>query len=114
MNFEQKMQQYIQVDNKLKELYSQMVEMRETKAQISKSLTSYAETHDMTHKPIQIKDEKLRFVTTRVATPLSCKYVEKCLGELIPNEAQVKKIIDHIKTKREIKSIQEIKRYPHT
>jgi hypothetical protein len=55
-------------------------------------------------------NNKLKFVTTNVAQPLTFKYVEKSLGEIIKNETQVKQIVDYLKQKREIKPVSEIKR----
>jgi dihydroorotase len=42
---------------------------------------------------------------------LTFKYLEKTLGEIIKNESQVKLIMEHIKQKREIKVVPEIKRF---
>jgi hypothetical protein len=46
-----------------------------------------------------------------LAEPLTFKYLEKALGEIIQNESQVKLIIEKLKQKRNIKTIPEIKRY---
>jgi dihydroorotase len=42
--------------------------------------------------------------------PLTFKYIEKTLGEVIKNESQVKLIMEHLKLKRETKIVSEIKR----
>jgi Family of unknown function (DUF5760) len=60
---------------------------------------------------VQISDGKLKFAQTRVTAPLTLKYVEKSLGEIIKNETQVKQIMDYLKQKRESKIVPEIKRF---
>jgi hypothetical protein len=61
-------------------------------------------------KGITISDGKLRFVETHNAQPLTFKFLETCLKELISNEEQVHKIITYIKNKREITITHDIKR----
>jgi hypothetical protein len=46
-----------------------------------------------------------------VPAPLTYKYLETSLGEIIKNETQVKQIINYLKEKREIKLVSEIKRF---
>ena len=46
-----------------------------------------------------------------VPAPLTFRYIEKSLGEVIKNESQVKQIVEYLKNKREIKSVSEIKRF---
>ena len=58
-----------------------------------------------------LKTGKLKFTNTKVPEPLTFKYLEKTLGEVIKNENQVKLIMEHIRQKREIKVVPEIKRF---
>jgi hypothetical protein len=53
----------------------------------------------------------LKFAQSKVTNPLTFKYLEKCLGEVIRNENQVTQILDYVKKQREIKTIYEIKRF---
>ena len=71
----------------------------------------YAETNNLKNTSIQISDGKLKFISTKVANPLTFKYIEKSLGEVIKNENQVKQIVDYLKNNRDIKVTQEIKRF---
>ena len=85
MSFDQNMQQYIQTENKIKDIYSQLITLRETKARLTHDLVQYAEKND------------------------SFKYVESCLGEIIPSKEQVTKIVEYLKKKRDIKRVHEIR-----
>jgi len=60
---------------------------------------------------IQISDGKLKFVQLKETQPLTFKYLETCLKEIIKNEEQVNKIVDYIKNKREVKYVADIKRF---
>ena len=109
MSFDQNMQQYIQTENKIKEIYSQLITLRETKARLTYDLVQYAEKNDLLGKTIPFQKAKIRFVTSQVASTLSFKYGESCLGEIIPSKEQVTKIVEYLKKKRDIKRVHEIR-----
>jgi hypothetical protein len=111
MNFEKDIQQWVSIDNQLKILNEKVKELRDKKNELSTNLTKYAETNDLSNKIIQITDGKLKFVKTRVAAPLTYKYLEKSLSDIIKNDTQVKQIIHYLKENRESKIVQELKRY---
>lgn len=111
MSFEQNIQKWVSLDNKIKILNDNLNQLREQRAELSKSLYTYAERNNLNGANIQISDGKLKFVTSKVSNPLSFKYVEKSLGEIISNEEQVKKIVNYLKDHREFKTVQELKRF---
>lgn len=111
MSFEQNIQKWVSLDNKIKILNDNLNQLREQRAELSKSLYNYAERNNLNNANIQISDGKLKFVTSKVSNPLSFKYVEKSLGEIISNEEQVKKIVNYLKENREFKNVQELKRF---
>ena len=111
MNFENKIQQWVQLDNQLKKLNDQVKHLREQKNAIETNLTSYAKTNNMTDTTIKINNDKLKFVETKQPEALTFKYLEKTLGEIIKNESQVQAIMEHIKQKRSTKIVSEIKRF---
>ena len=111
MSFEHKIQQWVQIDNQLKLLNEQVKQLREQRNSLEANLTTYAKTNQMSNTTIKVNNNKLRFVETKVPEPLTFKYLEKTLGEIIKNEAQVQLIMEHIKQKRTIKLVPEIKRF---
>lgn len=111
MSFENEVQQWVQVDNQLKKLNEQVKQLRDQRNSIENKITNYAKNNNMTNSTIKINNDKLKFVDTRVPEPLTFKYLEKTLGEIIKNEAQVNLIMQHLKQSREIKIVSEIKRY---
>ena len=108
---ENQIQQWVQLDNQLKQINEKTKELREKRNSLEKNITSYTSTNNLSNATVQISDGKLKFVNTKVPEPLTFKYLEKTLGEVIKNENQVKIIMEHIRQKREIKVVPEIKRF---
>jgi hypothetical protein len=111
MNFENQVQQWVSVDNQLKILNEKVKQLRDTRNSLSENITTYAQKNNLSNSIIQISDGKLKIANTKVQPPLTFKYVEKTLGEVISNEAQVRLIVEHLKQKRDIKIVPEIKRF---
>jgi predicted nucleic acid-binding Zn-ribbon protein len=111
MSFENKVQQWVQLDNQLKKLNEQVKQLRDQRNSLETNLTSYAKTNNMSDSTIKVNNDRLKFVDTKVPEPLTFKYLEKSLSEIIKNENQVQLIIEHIKQKRNVKIVSEIKRF---
>lgn len=111
MSFENQIQQWVQLDNQLKQLNEKTKELRDKRNVLEQNITTYASTNNLSNATVKINDGKLKFVNTKVQEPLTFKYLEKTLSEVIKNESQVKLIMEHIKQKRAIKTIPEIKRF---
>lgn len=111
MNFENQIQQWVTMDNQIKLMNDKIKEMKDKKAKITEGLLDYSKANNLSQSTVQISDGKLRFVSTKVQSPLTFRYLEKSLNEIIKNEGQIKQIMEYIKSKREVKIVQEIKRY---
>jgi hypothetical protein len=109
--FEYNIKQWIQLDNQLKVINEQSKGLREKRNELETTITNYATTNNLSKSTINISNSKLKFANTRVAEPLTFKYLEKSLGQVIKNETQVTQIMEHIKGNREIKIVPEIKRF---
>ena len=108
MNLESHIQQWVSLDNQLKLLNEKTRELREKRNNLEEQITRHAAN---ANSAIKISDGRLKLVDTRVPEPLTFKYLEKTLGEIIKNESHVKTIVEHIKKRRSVKVIHEIKRY---
>jgi len=108
--FELQIKNWVRVDNQIKILNDKLKELRENKTSLTANIMSHISTNNLTNSSIQISDGKLRFANSRIIHPLTFKYLEKTLGEIIKNDTQVKHIIKQIKEKREVSVIPEIKR----
>jgi hypothetical protein len=86
-------------------------ELREKRSNVTETIMEQANDKNLTKSVIQISDGKLKITDTKVPEPLTYKYLEKCLSEIIKSEDQVTQIMDYVKKKREIKVVSEIKRF---
>lgn len=111
MSFEEKVQKWVSLDNQIKILNDKLKQLRENKHDLNNEIMSYVDEQGLSRSTIRISDGRLRFGITRVPTPLSFKYIEGTLAEVIKNKEQLEQIVGHLKNKREIKNVQEIKRY---
>jgi hypothetical protein len=111
MSFEGQIQQWVSIDNQLKQLNEKTKDLREKRNVLEQNITTYATNNNLSNSTVQISDGRLKFTNTKIPEPLTFKYLEKTLGEVIKNESQVKLIMEHIKQKRNIKVVPEIKRF---
>ena len=110
-NFEKNIQKWVAVDNQLKIINEKAKELREEKNDLLENINVYIETNKLSNASIDISDGKLKFAQSKVTQPLTLKFVETCLTNIINDSRQVTQIMKYIKDKREKKDISEIKRY---
>ena len=112
MNFEEQIQQWISIDNQMKILNDKMKALRDKKNTISEEINTHIENTfpQGTNASVKITDGQIKFIKVKETQQLTFKYLETCLSEIIKNEEQVKKIVEYIKNKREVKYVPEIKR----
>jgi hypothetical protein len=111
MNFENQLQQWLQIDNQLKTYNEKIRVLREQRSSLTENITKYAISNNLSDKNLKMFNERIQISNTKIVEPLTFKYLEKTLGEIIQNENQVKLIIEKLKQKRNVKIIPEIKRY---
>ena len=111
MSFEQHIQQWVSVDNQMKQLTDKMKELRDKKNTLNDVIFNHVDNANLANTLVQISDGKIKFIKTKDTQQLTFKYLEICLGEIIKNEDQVNKIVEYVKNKREIKYVPEIKRF---
>lgn len=110
MSFEQQLQQWVAIDSQMKVLGDRMKDLRDKKNTLGQSINEHVETSNLLNSSVQLNDGQLRFVNIKETQPLTFKYLETCLREIIKNEDQVTKIVEYIKNKREVNYVPEIKR----
>jgi hypothetical protein len=111
MNFEQTIQQWVLLDNQVKIYNEKLKELRNKRDNIEEKLSQHALNNNLTNSVIKITDGKIKFVNTKTTCPLTFKYLEKSLGEIIKNTEQVTSIINHVRNNRECKIVPELKRF---
>jgi hypothetical protein len=111
MSFEGQIQQWVQIDNQLKQLNDKAKELRDKRNLLEQNITNHAFSNNLSDSTVKISDGRLKFVNTKVQEPLTFRYLEKTLSEIIKNESQVKLMMEHIRQKRAVKIVPEIKRF---
>ena len=86
MSFEQHLQQWVAIDNQMKVLGDRIKELRDKKNTLSQSINTHVENSNLTNTSVQLNDGQLRFVNVKETQPLTFKYLETCLREIIKNE----------------------------
>ena len=116
--FEKDLREWIELDKQHDFLQEKIRTIRERKTLLLQKITEYAKQKKLENKVIHIpnpnrtenKQDSIKICSTRVYTPLSIKYLEKTLGDIIKNESQLGQTINYIKNKREVKIVTELKR----
>jgi hypothetical protein len=111
MSFEQQIQQWITIDNQMKQLTDKMKELRDKKNMLNDTIFNHVENSNLSNTTVNISDGKIKFIKIKDTQQLTFKYLETCLHEIIKNEEQVNKIVEYIKNKRDVKYVPEIKRF---
>ena len=101
--FQENIQNWVAIDNKIKKLNQEAKELRSQKNNLTFEIFNYAEKNNLQNAVIEITDGKLKFQQNKSTSPLTFKFVESCLNQCISNEEQVKQIIKFIKQQREYK-----------
>tara|TARA_Y100001970_G_scaffold280505_2_gene389616 strand:+ start:357 stop:704 length:348 start_codon:yes stop_codon:yes gene_type:complete len=109
--FERNIQKWVAVDNQLKIVNEKAKELRDEKNDLLEDINMYIETNKLNNASIDISDGKLKFAQSKITQPLTLKFVENCLSNIINDQRQVTQIMKYIKDKREKKDVSEIKRY---
>jgi hypothetical protein len=111
MSFENQIQQWVSIDNQLKQLNEKVKELRDKRNNLEDNITTYASENNLSNATVKISDGRLKFTNTKIQEPLTFKYLERTLGEVIKNESQVKLIMEHLRQNRAVKIVPEIKRF---
>ena len=110
MSFEERIKSWVTIDNQIRLHNDKLKELRTQRNQITDTVTSYLEENSLENAKIEITGGSIGFIQNRLVPPLSLKYVEKCLSDVIANPEQVKQIMDYIKSNRDIKFSPDLKR----
>ena len=88
MSFEQHIQQWVSIDNQMKQLSDKMKELRDKKNTLNDFIFNHVDNSNLSNTSVQISDGKIKFIKTKDTQQLTFKYLEICLSEIIKNEDQ--------------------------
>lgn len=112
MNFEEKIKLWVEIDDKLKKVNDEARHLRELKNEISTKINNIVIDNTRLHEAVlEIPGGKIKFTQSKTTQPITLKYVESCLSNIIQDQEQVQQVMTYIKERREVKTISDIKRY---
>jgi hypothetical protein len=106
-----KIKEWVVLDNKIKEINNQVKQFRDQKNTVNTEVVRYVQDNNLNNAKIQISDGQLKFVNSKITHPLTFKFLEECLNDIINDKDKVNQIILYIKQQRDVKSVMDIKRY---
>ena len=110
-SFENNIKNWVNIDNQIKALNEKTRELREERNELCEEILNYAGSNNLGNATVEISDGKLKFATSRSTAPLTLRFIQKCLEDVINDTDSVGKIMKYIKSKREVRTSSDIKRY---
>ena len=110
-SFEDNIRSWVRLDNRLKTLQEEVKNLRDERTRLTQNIYQYAQSNNLTDRTVNISDGRLRFAQTQSTQALTFRFLEEALRDIIPNVETVNQILTHVKNKREVKRIPDIKRY---
>ena len=101
--FAQNIKSWVQIDTQLKSINERIKPIREKKNSLTKEIAQYVQNNQLQKKRIDITDGSLGVYEKKEYSALSYGYIEKCLGEIIPDKKHVEYIINYLREHREVK-----------
>ena len=108
--FIENIQQWVAIDTQLKMIHEKTKNIRTKKNELLANINEYVQQNDLQNSRIEISDGELRFYEKKDYSPLTYSYLEKCLGEIIPDKKQIEYIMQYLREHREIKTSPDIRR----
>ena len=110
-SFENNIKTWVNIDNQIKSLNEKARELREQRNELCTEIINYAGSNNLGNATVEISDGKLKFATSRSTAPLTLRFIQTCLEDVIKEPEPVSKIMKYIKSKREVRTSSDIKRY---
>ena len=110
MSFTENIKLWVKYDNEYKEQQENLKRLREQRNTLENNIMEHINENNLKNATIQITDGTLKFGHAKVASPLTFKYIEECLNDIISDKEQITNIINYIKQKRTYKNTENIRR----
>ena len=112
MSLNDTLAKWIKIDNRIQELNAELKQLRNDKNILENALTKYAKDNKIENSTVKVNNNKIKFSVTKTSEPITFKYLERNLCNIIKNEDQLQKTMDYLKDNREVKynySIKQVK-----
>lgn len=112
MSLNDTLAKWIKIDNRIQELNAELKQLRNDKNILENALTKYAKDNKIENSTVKVNNNKIKFSVTKTSEPITFKYLERNLCNIIKNEDQLQKTMEYLKDNREVKynySIKQVK-----
>lgn len=103
MSLNDKISKWIKIDNRIQELNAELKQLRNDKNILETVLTNYAKENDLENSTVKVNNNKIKFSVTKTSEPITFKYLERNLCNIIKSDEQLQKTIEYLKDNREVK-----------
>lgn len=110
INLNDSLKQWLKLDTQIRMANQQIRDLRKEKDSIAGTVCDYMKTHGMEKRRIEAPDSRIELYEKKEYSTLTYGFLEKHLGDIISDSANVKQIIDYLKSKREVKKSTDLKR----
>tara|TARA_B100001057_G_scaffold326252_1_gene326457 strand:- start:11405 stop:11746 length:342 start_codon:yes stop_codon:yes gene_type:complete len=110
MTLEENIKNWVVLDNSIKELANRLKDLREKRDNYNYEILSYIKENNLTNATIKVSDGNLKFVDSKIAQPLTYKFLNDSMQKFFKDKELTDKFIKFMKTQREIKISKDIKR----
>ena len=108
--FSDMIRKWTAADTQIRNLNNQLRDLRSSRDSITANVCDYMKTKGLDKRKIEISDSTLSYYEKTETSSLSYTYLEKLLGEIIPDKDLVEQIITYLKDKRETKKVPDLRR----
>jgi len=108
--FAEHVKRWVLLDTHIKTANAKIKSIRDEKTALSSEICDYLERTGVSNKKIIIHDGNLKMYEKKEYSPLTFSFLEQHLGNIIPNQEQVRYIIEYLKEQREVKTTNDIRR----
>lgn len=109
MSLQNNVTKWLDIDNQIKEQSEIIKRLKIEKNILEEDIYEYATENRLNNISIKTNSGNLKLFDLKTSSPLSFKYIEKCLSEIFDN-VKVTEIINYLKDKRTYSVTKSIKR----
>ena len=108
-SFSQEVQKYVKLEEEIQTLQSQLKTLKEEKQTSQNIIAKTMVSQNWQNRVIDAGSSELSLVERKQYGSITFTYLAEKLKNIIPDEEQVKYVIQYLKDQREVKTIQDIK-----
>ena len=108
-HLENKLKEWIAIDEKIYSKNNEIKELKLIKNELNDELFEIIETNTLQKSTFKINNNFIKYNTVKQTAPITLKYLESCLSDLIDDRDQIENIMNYIKSNRQTKIVTELK-----